>query len=197
MRKTQPSFVVEYKGGRRRKQGRSKTIWGEIDFNTLDRGNDRDLAPVTGPRGVLPRLVPEHAIEPGMPSDCIDQSAVAPTPAVPFPDARTVCLAGNSGDTSGLELKPESPNGKAVRLPRTSPAARVFGSQASSAGEDVVGEQFAPSHDTIATAITTLPVSRQDLANLQAENQELRQLYQARLLSENNWLSEMLRRFAN
>ncbi|TCP80823.1 hypothetical protein C8J31_11464 [Rhizobium sp. PP-CC-2G-626] len=198
MRKTQPKFVVEYKGGRRQKRGRGHSIWGTIDFNTLRGKIDQDNSPlITSSGGSHGGGAQGPSVEPNALQDGFLQPDIGPKSESSLSEEGCAFRSVSIDEPTERELKPESQHSADTDPRQPSPSVDAFESEAGSVKQDLNSLPSSTSADAIARVSAAVPVSRRDLAKLEAENVELRRLYHSRLLSERDWLSGTLARFVD
>ena len=187
MKTPQRKFVVEFKSGRRHPKARTTSIWGDTDFKALARevqeqsphpfnaaetaAESRDTLPEPPnhrPIGQIDAKAAEAA-----PSETTQQQAAIPV-------AETIVPAQESRPASQpAAASKRAPRKYSQRKPAPAIATAVI-------GEVNARPQF---------EAEDAPVSKQDVAFLEAENKRLKRLRAEQLHAENLQLRTMLARF--
>lgn len=193
MRKVRPSFVVEYKGGRRQKRSQDKSIWGTIDFASL--AAEDDLAPQATIKPVT--TVGDHQ---RTDHDVPDGHLVDPKIAVdPRPSLRAATSSPKANQEAGSAA---SPARGAQSLREEMISARDdnhFHEQSADVEwvpDDIQQGSVVAPDDRATWVLPDTLLSRRQLAELDAENVELKRLLKNRLLAENQCLVTMLERLS-
>ncbi|TCM50670.1 hypothetical protein C8J36_1112 [Rhizobium sp. PP-F2F-G48] len=195
MRRNQPNFVVEYKGGRRPRKDSTKSIWGGVDFSSFQSEIDNDLAS-TPSADVICCADDERssAREQSMSQEqrIAPEAAADPHPA--SPDVEPLLIEGDQSDTTGHLLQPE--RGLREQMASAPAAHRQHGhfSDADRLSADIRHNEIYASKERPASAV---PISRSQLAELDAENAVLKTHLKQRLVAEHRRLMQMLERFSN
>jgi hypothetical protein len=177
--RTRTNFVVEYKNSRRLTKGTSSSIWGNLDLKAVARQVEVDSSlPMDAHAGVVSR--PEEGPDP-----------VSATPT---------SKAASDLSHDGLP----NPTSEPVSIEKCGPATEPLAEKQTAI---LAAEDIGPKPKTIprkgrdesrrrqAAAVTENQDTPDDLATLEAENQQLKRLMIARLRSENSLLKSMLSRF--
>jgi hypothetical protein len=191
--KVQRSFVIEFKSGRRKPRVQAPSIWGDIDFNALNREVEAQ-EPAFSERSQPSAAAQEVPATAGAPdddrlslqSDISDEVAVSP-PDSAISKVAAAQIATSSEMTSHVDEE--------LQRPRTQVAAvRGRGRRMSGGTTDKSEAANAKPQDIVLSAKRSQS-SLKELEKLEAENRHLKMLLQARLRDENEQLMGMLARF--
>lgn len=195
MRKAQPSFVVEYKGGRRQKRSQDKSIWGAVDFASLTAEAEDDLAPEMTTKPVTTDTGGDHAradhdvpVGKGDPKVAVD--------AMQCWQAATSSPKANreAGDPASPARDVQSHN-EEITPPLDENHFRGQSADVDPVPNDIQQDSVLAFDGLAASVLPDEMLSRRQLAELDAENVELKRLLKHRLLEENHRLLNMLERF--
>jgi hypothetical protein len=219
VKKTQRSFAVEYKSGRRKLDPKLKSIWGNMDLKSVARDVEEEVMPL---------------LQKPLPPDEPDMEMLAPAVDIPLPlstpslatrtsaaETRETSVAKEADTSKGAEAPAfeEAPDaGKKQRKPRakkTSPvtAATMPAVETAMGGTDGWKKQghkadvsegpvavrqrapkLTPKTDQIAEEVASSAGDEMaDLLQLEAENRKLRKLLGEKLRAENADLRKKLK----
>ncbi len=194
MRKSQPAFVVEYKGGRRQKQVPKKSIWGAVDFALLTSQIEQDLPSATSANVLCAAADDRKAVKQEVSEKHLVQAESEAERRPTVVGAKSLLPRNEVFNPGGPLLEPECGPSEEIAA---SPAPDSFSeleSNAAECAEDTDPGRVSLFEDFKEPAFPVEPVSRKQLAELDAENSELRRLFKKKLLDENKRLAEMLER---
>jgi hypothetical protein len=214
VKKTQRSFAVAYKSGRRKLDAKPNSIWGNMDLKSVARDVEEEAMPLL-PEGLK---MDEAGLDVQVPS------VVSPQPLLTPPDAtattaeepKGMIMADDTDTMNDVEAPAQGEAPVAVkkqrkpRAKKTSVAATT--AESATAGTDgpkkrgrkprvsvdstPVGHaapKLAPTPDRIADDAATLAGDEMaDLLQLEAENQKLRKMLAEKLRAENADLRKKL-----
>ena len=214
MKKTQRSFAVEYKSGRRKLDAKPNSIWGNVDLKSVARGVEDEAMPslLPGIEGNVPK--PElsaHRADPHLPSltppEATPTIAEEPKEMLMADDTDTI----HDAEAPSLEDAPVAV--KKQRKPRAKKSSVVATTaESATAGTDgpkkrgrkprvskdttpvePAAPKLAPKAEQITDdAATSAGDEMADLLQLEAENQKLRRLLAEKLRAENADLRKKL-----
>lgn len=181
-------FTVEFKSARRRQKGPTNSIWGETDFKALAH-EVKLMAPhlfnsteatATPSKNDRPPVDPNRGSE-------VDQTVSvelvqAPVASGDSPEVKASKLPEPSPPASDAIV--QLPDAPPVLQPRLRPNRRKRG-----------GDVSVSVHQNKPAQTFERPISSDELAALEAENQRLRSLLAATLRAQNLQLKKMLERF--
>ncbi|NHT75715.1 hypothetical protein C8J35_107194 [Rhizobium sp. PP-F2F-G38] len=195
MRKTQPNFVVEYKGGRRQKSSPKTSIWGAVDFTKLTSEIEYDLPPeVRSDVADINNGGGQHPAEHHMPNKDLVAADVE-IGGRPASLAEPSLTSDVGGERRGRILEAVHTQSEEIASPASEHRVLEHGSDGEPRPEDHQHGPMFVSRDGSEPALSAEPVSRRQLAALESENRELKRLLVERLTEENHCLEKMLERF--
>ncbi|TCQ03502.1 hypothetical protein C8J34_1113 [Rhizobium sp. PP-F2F-G36] len=195
MRKSQPVFVVEYKGGRRQKQVPKKSIWGDVDFALLISEIEQDRPPATSANVICAAADDHKAVKQEVSEKHLVQPEAEAERRPTLVGAKSLLARNKADNPGGRVLEPECRPSKEIAA---SPAPHSFyelESNAAACAGDTYPGRVSVFEDVEGPAFPIESISRKQLAKLDAENAELKRLFKQRLLDQNKRLKEMLERF--
>ena len=181
MRPTRRSFVVEYKGSRRRPTKQPDKIWGNTDLKTLAREAEADAPHLFAatPAPLLANEIEPVPAEPvtGASSDA-GEAGPSTESAIPRPAPPTEEVSA----PDAAEARSKEPRRRRVKreMIKTSSPAITDPREHSARPDETVAELY----------------EDDDLDRLETENTRLKRLLTERLRQENDRLHGMLARFA-
>ena len=197
MRTPQPRFVVEFKSGRRKSKAPTNSIWGDTDLKALAREVE-DSAPHLFDSNEGPGTPDSGEIRPADPinAESVNERAVdvdVARAALPFANGTKVEISKHHESDRAAEAVVQVQESQpapqrrttSTGTPRKRPPAQTI------ARTSKVGHE-----DRKAQAETVdNPISREELAALDADNKRLKGLLAEQLRAQNLWLKKMLERF--
>jgi hypothetical protein len=219
MKKVQRSFAVEYKSGRRKLDSKPRSIWGNLDLKSVARDvGEMPVVPVVGQDDVdgrkplvreITHVSPLTAKIPATPAVAMDapevRAAEENDATARFHAPSSVMRNSQSNQRKPIATKAAGDNTSAKKP--ASPATRsngVIQKQSKVGGVDALASAYAPKRIPVKpsakTAQSSIRVASETaiqltaLAQLEAENQKLRQLLTKKLRAENTYMKRRLQR---
>ncbi|CZT36560.1 hypothetical protein [Rhizobium sp. 9140] len=196
MRKAQPHFVVEYKGGRRQKSSPKGSIWGAVDFSKLTSEIEHDLPPeVRSDVADINDGGDQHPAEHPMPNKDLVAADVEGGGGPVLAEAEPSLTSDVDGGGRGGLLEAVHTQSEEIGSPATGYHILEHGSDVEPRADDHERGPMFVSGDSGKPALPAEPVSREQLAALEGENKELKRRLLRKLKQENHCLEKMLERF--
>ncbi|ACP21617.1 conserved hypothetical protein (plasmid) [Sinorhizobium fredii NGR234] len=200
MKTPQRRFVVEFKSGRRQPKAQTKSIWGDTDLKALARDVEETASHLFNsdealgtPDSVEPRLADPVDAEPV--NGLADDAGVA-LAAIPIADGAEVEISKHHGADHPAEAVVQGREIQPTAQPRTT-GTETPRRRAKRAPAQTIAQNSKPGHKDRDAQIGSVdnPVSRDELAALDADNKRLKRLLAERLREQNLWLNKKLERF--
>jgi hypothetical protein len=191
VKRTQRSFAVEYKSGRRKNDAKPNSIWGNMDLKSVARDVEEEAMPF------LPKSLEADELDPDMsapeenpPSPILTPPVATPTSAEETPAAqkkqrkprakKTVLATAAETASGGIDGRKR--RGRKVSVSEGPVAAKRRAPKVTPEVDQIAEEVAASAGDEMA-----------DLLQLEAENQKLRKLLAEKLRAENADLRKKLK----
>ncbi|PYE43008.1 hypothetical protein DFI02_105194 [Rhizobium sp. PP-F2F-G20b] len=196
MRKTQPTFVVEYKGGRRQKSSSKTSIWGAVDFTKLASEIEHNLPPeLSSDVAGVNHGGDQNPAELHMPTKDLVAADVEIGGRPSLLEVEPSLTSEVGGDRRGRILEAVHTQSEEIASPGTGHHVLEHVSDGEARPDDHQHGPVFVSEDSGEPALSAEPVSRRQLAALESENRELKRRLVERLTDENHCLEKMLERF--
>ncbi len=200
MKTPQRRFVVEFKSGRRKSKAQTNSIWGDTDLKALAREVE-DTAPHLFNPNEGPGRPDSGETRPADPinAEAVSERAndVGVTPAAtPFANGAEVEISKHHVVDDPAEAVVQAQGSQPASQTRTtstgSPRNRAKRAPAQTiARMEKVGDEDRKAQ----TGTVDDPISHDELAALDADNERLKGLLAEQLRAQNLWLKKMLERF--